>query len=127
MESSRLRELDMNLDMDKVIAELIGFALSVRLKANYFSSSVLLTKYSILHKIAIANWLPTLHISSISKDLAVFIFLIGTSKPFDLEKVIFQVITSNAESESTFGLLPFPSLIFEIVNFKRTSLKKVKY
>ena len=123
MESSRLRELDMNLDMDKVIVELIGFALLSVLRL-IISQVLFLTKYSILHKIAITNWLPRLHISSISKDIIVFIFLIGISEPFNLEKVIFQVITSNAKSESTSGLLPFPFLIFKIVKLQKNILEK---
>ena len=77
VESHRMMELDVKLDMNKVIIELIDFALSVWSKVNYFSSFVLSTKYSILHNIAIANWLPRLHISSISKDLVILLYMVG--------------------------------------------------
>ena len=40
-----------------------------------------------------------MHISSVSRDLVVLLFVVGTGESFDLAKVIFQVIMSNAESE----------------------------
>ena len=79
----------MNLDMDKVTLELTGFALSKWPLENHLSSSVMSTKYPILHKIAIANFLPRMHIFSVSKDFNVFLFFIGTDEQFDIKKVIF--------------------------------------
>ena len=67
VESDRTRELDLNLDMTIVVNELTGFSVHEWPESNDVSSSVLTTKYSILHKIAIANWLPRLHLSTISK------------------------------------------------------------
>ena len=62
------------------------FTLTVWPKDNNFQSSILSMKYSILHKIAIANWLLRLHISSVSKDIVILLFLVGTSEPFDMGK-----------------------------------------
>ena len=61
---------------------------------------------------------------SISKDFTVLLYLIGTREPFDLGKVIFQVIVSNAEFESISGVLPFPSLIFGILKLQKNILEK---
>ena len=91
---------------------------------NVITSDVLTSKYSILHKIAIANWLPRLHISNVSKDLAVLLFAIGTGEDFDLAKVIFQVIKSNAESKNTVNVLPYPSLIFEILQLQKDIMEE---
>ena len=57
-----------------------------------------------------------LHITTISKDLVILLYAIGTNVPFDMANMIFQVIVSYAESESTLGGLPFSSLIHEILS-----------
>ena len=89
---------------------------------NVLASAVLTAKYAILHKIAIAKWMPRLHITTISKDLAVLLYAIGTDVPFDMANVIFQVIVSYAESKSTLGGLPFPSLFHEILSVQKERL-----
>ena len=83
---------------------------------------MLTSKYAILHKVAVANWMPRLHITTVSKDLAVLLYAIGTNVPFDIANVIFQVIVSYVESESTLGGLPFPYLIHEILNVQKDGL-----
>ena len=77
---------------------------------------MLTSKYVILHKVTVANWMPRLHIRTVSKDLAILLYAIGTNVPFNMANVIFQVIVSYAESKSTLGGLPFPSLIHEILS-----------
>ena len=96
VKSLRKKELDLTLDMHKVAVKLTSSALTHWPTENAIPSAVLTSKYSILHKIAIANWLPRLHVSTVSKDLAILLFAIGTGEEFDLTKVIFQVIISNA-------------------------------
>ena len=83
---------------------------------------MLTSKYVILHKIIVANWMPRLYITIISKDLAILLYAIGTNVPFDMANVIFQVIVSYAKSESTLGGLPFPSLIHEILSVQKEGL-----
>ena len=116
--------MDLNLDMHKVAVELTSSALTHWPAENAIPSAILTSKYSIFHKIAIANWLPRLHISTISKDLVILLFAISTGEEFDLAKVIFQVIKSNAESENTVNVLPYPSLIFEILQLQKDIMKK---
>ena len=70
--------------MHKVAVELTSSALSHWPTENAIASAVLTSKYSILHKIAIANWLPRVHISSVSRDLFVLLFVIGIGKEFDM-------------------------------------------
>ena len=63
-----------------------------------------------------------LHITTISKDLAISLYAIGTDVPFDMANVVFQVIVSYAESKSTLDGLPFPSLIHEILSVQKEGL-----
>ena len=91
------------------------------------SSVVLTTKYPILDKIVIVNWLPRLYISSISKELVVLLYVVGTSVSFDLTKVIFQVVVSNVEFENIVGVLPFPYLIYELLKIQKKDLDGVVY
>ena len=122
--SSRKKELDLKLDMHKVVIELTSSAFTHWPTENAIPSAALMSKYSIFHKIAIANWLPRLHISTVSRDLAILLFAIGTGKELDLAKVIFQVIKRNAESENTVNVLPYPSLIFEILQLQKNIMEE---
>ena len=63
-----------------------------------------------------------LHITTISKDLAVLLYAIGTDVPFDMANVVFQVIVSYVEFKSTLGGLPFSSLIHEILSVQKVGL-----
>ena len=55
MHSYRVKELDFNFNMHKVATKLIGCALSHWPTKNAIASAVLISKYSILHKIVITN------------------------------------------------------------------------
>ena len=52
------------------------------------------------------------------------LYAIGTDEKFDRERVIFQVITGNAEIENIFGVLPFPSLICENLKLQKNVLEE---
>ena len=122
VKSNRVKELGLGLDMNIVTTELIENAIYVCPYLSVLSSVVLTTKYSILHKIAITNWLPRLHLSSISKDLDVLLYVVGTGVSFDMANVIFQLIVSYAEIENTVGVLPFLSLIYELLKIQKDDL-----
>ena len=120
--SSRTKQLDLGLDMNMVTKELTGNLMLVWHELNVLTSALLTLKYVILLKIAVANWMPRLHITTISKDFAVLLYAIGTNVPFDMANVVFQVIVSYAEFESTLGGLPFSSLIHEILSVQKEGL-----
>ena len=61
VKSTRVKELKLGLDMDIVVIELTGSVETMWPALNTFSSSLLIAKYSILHKITIANWLHLIH------------------------------------------------------------------
>ena len=64
--------------------------------------------------------LPNTHAMNVSRDLAFLFYSIGTDLSFDMGKHIFELIVSHAESETTNGKLPFPSLIFEVLSLQKT-------
>ncbi|XP_050909682.1 uncharacterized protein LOC127123514 [Lathyrus oleraceus] len=47
-------------------------------------------KYDILHKIGVANWVPTNHISTIANTLGRFIFAVRTKVKFDYGRFMFE-------------------------------------
>ena len=122
MTSKRKKELNLGLDMNNVTMELTRNFVLIWPDLNILSSALLTTKYSILHKIAIANWMQRLHISTISKDLDVLLCAIGTNVSFDMANVIFQVIVSYAEAKTTVDGLPLPSLIHEVLTVQKDGL-----
>ena len=68
--SSKTKELDLGLDMNMITKELTSNLILVWPELNVLTSALLISKYAILRKIAVANWMPMLHITTISKDLA---------------------------------------------------------
>ena len=111
------------LDMNKVILELTTNSISVWPRKNkVLMSSILLVKYSVMHKIALCNWLPSLHKTYVTKDMAILLFLIGTGEDFDMGQLLFKVIMHNVEYENTYGILPLPSLIYEVLMLQKNIL-----
>ena len=70
VKSSKTKELDLGLDMNMVTKELTSNLMLVWPELNVLTSALLTSKYVIIHKIVVANWMPMLHITTISKDLA---------------------------------------------------------
>ena len=64
-------------------------------------SVVLSTRYSILHKIGIYNWLPWTHKSAVTKTFASLIFLIGTKQSFNLGHMMLDHILCHAKSRGS--------------------------
>ena len=62
--------------------------------------------------------------NSLLKDLVVLIYAVGTDVAFDLAKVIFQVVISNAETENSIEVFPFPFLIFGLLKIQNEDLDK---
>ena len=72
-------------------------------------------KFSILHKIGVANWVPTNHKSTISTGLGRFIYAVGTRTNFDYGNYIFDQTMKHAESCAIKGPITFPSLLCGII------------
>ncbi|XP_058749537.1 uncharacterized protein LOC131622521 [Vicia villosa] len=79
------------------------------------TASKLSIKYSMLHKIGAANWVPTNHKSTISTVLGKFLYTVGTKAKFDYGTYIFYQTMKHACSFSVKGPIAFPSLICGII------------
>ena len=108
--------------MNRVIVELTTQSTFVWPSNNKVPSSILSVKYSALHKIVLTNWLPSLHKTSMTKDMAYLLYMIGTGEKFDMGKLLFEVIVYNAEHETTYGILPLPSMIYEVLMLQKKIL-----
>ncbi|XP_050876646.1 uncharacterized protein LOC127080363 [Lathyrus oleraceus] len=75
----------------------------------------LTVKYAILHKIGVANWVPTNHISTIANTLGRFIFAIGTKVKFDYGRFMFDQIIKHATTNVVKLPIDFPSMIYGII------------
>ncbi|XP_050918566.1 uncharacterized protein LOC127135995 [Lathyrus oleraceus] len=78
-------------------------------------ASKLSVKYAMLHKIGVANWVPTNHKSTVVVMLGKFIYAVGTKAKFDYGSYIFDQTLKHAGSFSVKGPIAFPSLICGIV------------
>ncbi|XP_050895637.1 uncharacterized protein LOC127102296 [Lathyrus oleraceus] len=78
-------------------------------------ASKLSVKYAMLHKIGVANWVPTNHKSTVAVMLGKFIYAVGTKAKFDYGSYIFDQTLKHAGSFSVKGPIAFPSLICGIV------------
>ncbi|PNX58942.1 putative envelope-like protein [Trifolium pratense] len=54
--------------------------------------------YAVLNKIAAVNWVPTTHSSNIAKELARFIYVVGTKAMFDYGSYVFDATLEHAVS-----------------------------
>ncbi|XP_019179164.1 PREDICTED: uncharacterized protein LOC109174380 [Ipomoea nil] len=82
---------------------------------DYLQSSQLTSRYVILHRLALHNWLPSAHFHTVGKHLAGFLFRIGTKMPIDLGNWIYNHILTMIHPREQKVRLPFPNLIFGIL------------
>lgn len=75
----------------------------------------LTVKYAILHKIGVANWVPTNHISTIANTLGRFIYFVGTKVKFDYGRFMFDQIIKHATTNAVKLPIAFPSMICGII------------
>ncbi|XP_019178858.1 PREDICTED: uncharacterized protein LOC109174020 [Ipomoea nil] len=76
---------------------------------DYLQSSHLTSRYVILHRLALHNWLPSAHFHTVGKLLAGFLFRIGKKMPIDLGKWIYYHILTLIHPREQKGLEPMPS------------------
>ena len=99
---------------DDVATELLGYT-TVWPKTNVLRVADLTLKYNSLQKIAINNWYPTKHVTTLSYDFATLLFDIGTGAPAHLGQIIFDLIVNHRCGNNMSYKLPFPALIFGIL------------
>ncbi|GAA0151308.1 hypothetical protein LIER_10053 [Lithospermum erythrorhizon] len=78
-------------------------------------SSRLSVKYVVLHKVGVANWIPTTHRTSVSESLGKVLYMIGTGASFDLGRVLFDQIVQHAQFHVVLNPIAYPSIIYSIL------------
>jgi hypothetical protein len=84
-------------------------------KGKKVSSSKLSVKFACLNKIGTVNWVPTVHTSDISTDLARLIYTIGSKVKYDYGSYIFNQTLKHADSMAIKKPIAFPSLLCGII------------
>ncbi|XP_062085357.1 uncharacterized protein LOC133791444 [Humulus lupulus] len=78
--------------------------------------------YRVLHRVALYNWFPNSHLSSVTLEIGKFLYAVGTGVSIDLSTLIYDRIFYVASSTGTRNKLPYPSLIQKIIQPAKPSL-----
>ncbi|XP_019194911.1 PREDICTED: uncharacterized protein LOC109188742 [Ipomoea nil] len=111
-------EQNMEINSEQVAQELT--AGNVIFEKNKIKAASLTSKYAILQKIALANWMPSLHESTVKWTLAELLYKIGKGVKLNMGVIIYSQITNLAEDTKSNTSI-FPNLIFGILT--KQSLK----
>ncbi|XP_031120822.1 uncharacterized protein LOC116024058 [Ipomoea triloba] len=86
-------------------------------ETNMLPAKSLTTKYAILHKLAMTNWMPNEHRGGLNFLMATLIYKIGKGIPVDLGDIIFKHVASfrKPESKESKVKLPFPCTIYGVL------------
>ncbi|XP_031096844.1 uncharacterized protein LOC116001084 [Ipomoea triloba] len=86
-------------------------------ETNMLPAKSLTTKYAILHKIAMTNWMPNEHRGGLNFPMATLIYKVGKGIPVDLGDIIFKHVASfrKPESKESKVKLPFPCTIYGVL------------
>ncbi|XP_031099842.1 uncharacterized protein LOC116004042 [Ipomoea triloba] len=86
-------------------------------ETNTLPAKSLTTKYAILHKLAMTNWMSNEHRGGLNLLMATLIYKIGKGIPVDLGDIIFKHVASfrKPESKESKVKLPFPCTIYGVL------------
>ena len=84
-------------------------------------------KYNVLPKIALSNWLPTKHVTTLSRDFSTILYDIGTGAPMHLGQIFYDLIVSHQCGMNMSQKLPFPDLIFGLLESQKPLQKPNKF
>ncbi|KAA0032734.1 uncharacterized protein E5676_scaffold156G00740 [Cucumis melo var. makuwa] len=97
-----------------LVTVISGGTLSTR-PVNGISATALSVEYAILHKIAIANWFPSSHASSISAALGTFLYQICNDDKVDTGAFIYNQLLRHVGSFEVKVPIAFPRLFFTLL------------
>lgn len=101
-------------DENKIVKTLTRSQMSIWPEEELQSSS-LSSLYAVLHKVAMANWVPSTNNSIVTKAQGFLMYRVGENIHFDFIQHVFSLIGTYAELNSKFGGLPFPYMIYSIL------------
>ncbi|KAL3614277.1 hypothetical protein CASFOL_042351 [Castilleja foliolosa] len=99
-------------DMDEAISFLTGGR--VTKWKEQIPAARLTSLYSVLHKIAIFNSIPSKNSTVLTRPQAQFLYRLGHGFKFNFLQMVFDLVTRFAQSNSVSSLV-FPSLIYHIL------------
>ncbi|KAL9666301.1 hypothetical protein QQ045_000629 [Rhodiola kirilowii] len=103
-----------SLNWHKIATALTG-GIRLRWFTMSFSVKNLYTKHSFLHSIAVHNWLPSNHHTTLGRPMGAFLKALRARKKIDLGRLIFDQIAGHASSVKVNHPIGFPSLIHQLV------------
>ncbi|XP_019162012.1 PREDICTED: uncharacterized protein LOC109158581 [Ipomoea nil] len=108
-------EIEQNVEVtsEQVAQEIT--AGNVSFEKNKIKVASLTSKYAILQKIALANWMPSLHESTVKWTLVELLYKIGKGVKINIGTIIHSQITNLAEDTTSKTSLIFPNLIFAVL------------
>ncbi|XP_019179170.1 PREDICTED: uncharacterized protein LOC109174386 [Ipomoea nil] len=106
-------EQNMEINSEQVAQELT--AGNVSFEKNKIKAASLTSKYAIFQKIALANWMPSLHESTVKWTFAELLYRIGKGVKINMGTIIHSQITNLTEDTKSNTSLIFPNLIFAIL------------
>ena len=110
------------LEIDPTVSLIIRGKVLMWLYKYNLHSSHLTSRYSILHKIVMCNWLSTTQCTTVIKSFAILLFQIIMIKKVSLGRLLFKHILSHAEHATYRKAIGYPSLIFRILRAQKPNL-----
>ncbi|KAL3637299.1 hypothetical protein CASFOL_019598 [Castilleja foliolosa] len=74
--------------------------------------------YSVLHKIAVCNWLPSKNSTIVTRPQAQLLYRLGNGIKFNFGQMVFDCVTKLAQPNSGSSLI-FPSLIYNLLELQK--------
>lgn len=97
--------------INEIVLELTGGIHNSWPRKGQLSASMLSVKYAILHMIGLTNWIPSIHESIVSPQLAHLLFQLGTEVYVDFGSFIYEQIMRHTDSFAIKLLISFLRLI----------------
>ncbi|GAA0140183.1 hypothetical protein LIER_01582 [Lithospermum erythrorhizon] len=103
------------LKLYDIIKTLIGNALSAWPTKGQLQDFFLSLRYVVMHKVAIANLVPTSNNTNVSEVVGRMMYVMGSEQEMDSGRVIFDQIVDHSRTRAKLKPIGFPSLICSIL------------
>ncbi|XP_062088666.1 uncharacterized protein LOC133795226 [Humulus lupulus] len=91
--------------------------------SNDFPTPSLTSFYRVLHKVALTNWIPNSHTSTVTADIGRFLYVVGTGVSIDLSVLIFDRVYQAFLTKSRRLFLPYPCLVHKLDSLQSSLLQ----
>ncbi|GAA0149080.1 transmembrane signal receptor [Lithospermum erythrorhizon] len=102
-------------ELGDIIVELTGKALTAWPFKGKLQASSLSLKYLVLHKVSIANLVPTSNNTNVSETVGKVLYVMGSDQHLNIGKVIFDQIVDQSKTSVKLKPIAFPSLICSLL------------